>query len=1040
MKRSTLNLELALRQQVYIVAIVLGIASVGGGIMVWRGLPSPRPDADLKRAMKEAPDRFTEGRLSGFPYAPHRIDRQSHAAKTFDEPPFRVQLAASKATTAFAGRQDGTSFHLVGVAHILTGDSESGIAALEKAIERNPADARTWNDLAVARQHAASRNSMDWLLADALGAAGRALAEDPDLPEARFNQALVWEKIGLFAAAVRAYQSYIEIDTESPWMEEARARLRQLERPTLSQEWARDRPLLERAALARDLNVVRRIVAVHRQEARTWCETIYLANWAEALRRHDVETAANHMAVVAVIAQELMQVNGDTFVTDAFTAAKTVTDLSQRRLASGYQRYYAARVLYRDRNIKDALPGFIAAEQDFIAARSPMRFVAKYYRAMACDDSGRTAEAMVMLDELLLAVGAGHHALRAQVLWAQATAHTRQGLLHAALAKQKESLAIFAQLGEEKNTCAMMTNVAATLAAVGRRTEAWHLRLSTFARLSRLGDQRELQNALEVAARTEAAEERWEVALPLLAEAAHAAIQPNPIVHASIVLWHALAEQRLGRTSTGDHLSTAERVAEAIPAGAARERARLDVKLVAAVGVLRTDPRLALRLLHDYIDGADTHAHRLFLPEAHLLRARAWRALGDDRRAEVELRATLSQLSIRDSDPLEQRSTYFRTGDEATRELVDILVRRSDAGQAFAVLAEFRDRPYVQFTAPNNPAPQRDVVIVEYLVLRDRLLVFTATSTGVTVTVVNATEMELRKTTDRFVESIRGGTALPKQTALWRWLVAPVLESVPTLRLLIIVPDPIFGRLPFAALRDPAGRHLIEYMELAVAPASSLASSCPARERKRIVAVGDPLVDRSVFDLPPLHHAIQEAQTVAGRYPQFDLFTGAKATRAAILAAASNADVLHFAAHAVVVPRDPSASYLALAPSDTENGALTLRDIQRATLHSKPLIVLAGCKTGAAVGLVPRATSLAQAFLSAGATDVVGTLWDLPDTRAAREMSVRFHEEIRRGVDPPEALRAVQLEMIRSKEPNRRDPLIWSSFQLYVAHNACMAR
>src|SRR5687767_11957519 len=142
---------------------------------------------------------------------------------------------------------------MVGVAHILTGHSDSSIAVLENATEQNPTDARMWSDLAVARQNAAARNSVAALLADALGAAGRALAEQPDLPEARFNEAVIFEKLGLHSAAVRAYRSYLEVDSQSPWVEEVRMRMRALERPTLREEWARDRPLLERAALAHDV-------------------------------------------------------------------------------------------------------------------------------------------------------------------------------------------------------------------------------------------------------------------------------------------------------------------------------------------------------------------------------------------------------------------------------------------------------------------------------------------------------------------------------------------------------------------------------------------------------------------------------------------------------------------------------------------------------------------------------------------------------------------------------------------------------------------
>jgi CHAT domain-containing protein len=1011
-----------------IAAVALGVAAVAA----WRRVSSPEPGAELRRVLHEARYRIVEGRLSGVPFAPRKSQFDS-GPKATHATPIAVLVAANKVIENFADQTDGANLHDLGVAHILTGNSESGIAVLEKAAEQNPNDARTWSDLAVARQTTATRNSVPALLADALGAVGRALAEQPVLPEGRFNEAIVFEKLGLYAAAVRAYRSYLEVDSRSPWGEEARTRIRELERPTLREEWARDRPLLERAALARDGVTVRRLVAVYRQEARTWCETIYLADWADAFERQDTETAAKRLELVTVVAPELLQINGDAFVADALAAVKTISDANRHRLARGYLQYRAARLLYLERHVEKALARFVAAESDFVAAHSPMWFVARYYRGMALDDSGHTDEAAVMFDTLLSAIPSDHSALRAQVFWALGSTRTRRGLLHDALAAQRESLAIFRRLGEEKNSCAILTNIAATLAALGRRAEAWQLRVETFPRLSRLGDGRELQTALDAAARTEALEERWDVALPLLTEAANAAIQPNPIVYASTVLWRALAEQNLGRTSSREHLHTAAGIAETLPDPAARERARLDVKLVAAVFVLTIDPTAALKLLDEYIAGAEAQPHRLFLPEAHLLRARAWRALGDEHRSEEELRETLRQLADRGTDPLEQRSTYFRTGDEATRELVDMLVRRGDADGAFAVLANFRRRPY----ANTSDAAQRlrsDAVIIEYLVLRDRLLVFSAGGEGVKVTTVGVSEIELRAAADRFVDGMRAGDASAPPAALWRWLVVPVFERVRAARLLILVPDPVLRHVPFAALSDPAGRYLVEYAQIAISPASSLGANAPARQRKKIVAVGDPVLDRRFFDLPPLRHAVREAQTVVELYPKSALFTGTEATRETILDAAADADVLHFATHAVVVPRDPSASYLALAPSGTNSGALAVRDIQQATLHSKPLIVLAGCRTAAVGDFTRNAMSLAEAFLVAGATDVVGTLWDLPDNVVTRELSIRFHEEVCAGADPVAALRRVQLALIHSANPNRVPPMIWSSFQIYVAH------
>jgi CHAT domain-containing protein len=57
--------------------------------------------------------------------------------------------------------------------------------------------------------------------------------------------------------------------------------------------------------------------------------------------------------------------------------------------------------------------------------------------------------------------------------------------------------------------------------------------------------------------------------------------------------------------------------------------------------------------------------------------------------------------------------------------------------------------------------------------------------------------------------------------------------------------------------------------------------------------------------------------------------------------------------------------------------------------------------------------SLTRPFLSAGASAVVSTLWDIDD-RDAERFFVRFHEHYRTGLSPADALRRAQIEMLSS--------------------------
>jgi CHAT domain-containing protein len=91
------------------------------------------------------------------------------------------------------------------------------------------------------------------------------------------------------------------------------------------------------------------------------------------------------------------------------------------------------------------------------------------------------------------------------------------------------------------------------------------------------------------------------------------------------------------------------------------------------------------------------------------------------------------------------------------------------------------------------------------------------------------------------------------------------------------------------------------------------------------------------------------------------------------------------------------------------------------------LIVLAACSTGR--GKLRRnegIDSLAAAFLQAGARGVVATLWDVED-RSSAALFDAFHEHLRVGERPVDALRNAQRTLLRGTDPALRKPGVWGS-------------
>ena len=137
---------------------------------------------------------------------------------------------------------------------------------------------------------------------------------------------------------------------------------------------------------------------------------------------------------------------------------------------------------------------------------------------------------------------------------------------------------------------------------------------------------------------------------------------------------------------------------------------------------------------------------------------------------------------------------------------------------------------------------------------------------------------------------------------------------------------------------------------------------------------------------------------------------GAAATIPALAARARNADLIHFACHASVEGGAGTACLLlAPAPLAKDSGVLTedriLTDLRlKAGCH----VNIAACRSAASAGEGEYfARGLVTAFLVAGASSVLATLWPLPDGPAA-VFQAAYYARIAGGQSPPAALAATQ--------------------------------
>jgi CHAT domain-containing protein len=111
-----------------------------------------------------------------------------------------------------------------------------------------------------------------------------------------------------------------------------------------------------------------------------------------------------------------------------------------------------------------------------------------------------------------------------------------------------------------------------------------------------------------------------------------------------------------------------------------------------------------------------------------------------------------------------------------------------------------------------------------------------------------------------------------------------------------------------------------------------------------------------------------------------------------------------------------------------QDGFLQLEDIYNLKLPVE-LVVLSGCETGlgenvSGEGLI----GMTRAFMYAGASRIVASLWSVNDVATADFMTLFYKAMLRDKLQPPAALRKAQIEMRQQRRWN--SPYYWAAFEI----------
>jgi CHAT domain-containing protein len=273
-----------------------------------------------------------------------------------------------------------------------------------------------------------------------------------------------------------------------------------------------------------------------------------------------------------------------------------------------------------------------------------------------------------------------------------------------------------------------------------------------------------------------------------------------------------------------------------------------------------------------------------------------------------------------------------------------------------------------------------------------------------------------------------------------RHLYDVLLGGIPGLqdtKQFIIVRDSQLHLLPFDALIDPAGRYVVESRAVVYAPSATSFFLLRTTSRRKssaqgLLAVGGVPYQQSGTGLGDLPSSRDEALGAAAALPDRSntLLLGNEATETAFKKSV-NHRIIHLAVHAIADNTSPDRAALILLsdPQHGEDGSLYPSEIVQLPLDAD-LVVLSACDT--AVGPVQGEegiSTLARAFLLAGARTVVSTLWTIDDDSTLYLMKV-FYAELARKRSAPEALRVAKRSMLKEFGLRKAVPYYWAGFTL----------
>jgi CHAT domain-containing protein len=267
---------------------------------------------------------------------------------------------------------------------------------------------------------------------------------------------------------------------------------------------------------------------------------------------------------------------------------------------------------------------------------------------------------------------------------------------------------------------------------------------------------------------------------------------------------------------------------------------------------------------------------------------------------------------------------------------------------------------------------------------------------------------------------------------LYAWLIQPLSDQLAGIEKLVIEPDDSFSGLPFELLEDDEGQFLGDRFAVTESPALAYAGISRSEARispaSMVLAVGDPALGAGAARFRPLPNAAEEASRVASDFQQKILLTGKAANLENVVRLLPQAEVFHFAGHAIAEGRETGLVLASTGSGPDHVGLLDPRQLAGASLGRLKLVILSGCQTGIAEQEFVDPNSLVRVFLRGGVPSVIASRWQV-DSESSSDLMEQLYRNLLDGQSAPRALAAAK-RTIRSR-PQTAHPYYWAAFSVF---------